>query len=343
MEWKKPARLMEGDSVAIVSPSRTIASLFPPLASRGMDNIRERLGLNPVLFPHAMSSPDEGYHHPEYRAEDINTALADPAIRGIISTIGGDESVRILNHLDPDLPRRDAKVFCGFSDCTTITVFLWSRRVCSIYGGAILAGFAQMSNFPDTFTSHWRGMLMSDSAGLSMKRYGSYSEGYPDWKAKGATGAVNRKKRSPKWQWIVGESMKGRIFAGCIETVDALRGTQWLKSAEDFEGALILLETSEEMPSPLAVERYVRNLGIMGFLEASAGMAFGRFRGYSPKQRDDVMRRIARVMRVEFGCGDKPLAAGLDFGHTDPYFPIPVGVEAEISGDRIRLAESLTV
>ena len=340
MPWIKPNRLEKGDKVAIVSPSRLSASVFPKLFKLGVDNIRRFFELDPIISPHATLSIEQGYLHPELRAQDLNRAFESREIKGIISAIGGDESIRILPYLDEQVITGSPKFFCGFSDCTTITAYLARNRVCSIYGGAVMAGFAQMHNFPREFALYWRKIMFEDSTGLKMRRFPAYSEGYPDWAKSGSNGSINKLKKSYGWNWSVGDSMSGRIFAANIEVFDWLRGTPFFPQKSVFDDAILLLETSEEMPLPITVERLVRNLGIGGILERINGLAFGRFRCYTSGQRNDVMKRVGRVLSTEFGLSETPLMEGIDFGHTDPYFPIPVGVRARIANDEIELLES---
>jgi muramoyltetrapeptide carboxypeptidase LdcA involved in peptidoglycan recycling len=47
----------------------------------------------------------------------------------------------------------------------------------------------------------------------------------------------------------------------------------------------------------------------------------------------------------ELGLTSLPVITDMDFGHTDPKFTLPMGVEAEIDCDRqeIRLLESPTI
>ena len=340
MPWIKPNRLEKGDKVAIVSPSRLSASVFPKLFKLGVDNIRRFFELDPIISPHATLSIEQGYLHPELRAQDLNRAFESREIKGIISAIGGDESIRILPYLDEQVITGSPKFFCGFSDCTTITAYLARNRVCSIYGGAVMAGFAQMHNFPREFALYWRKIMFEDSTGLKMRRFPAYSEGYPDWAKSGSNGSINKLKKSHGWSWSVGDSMTGRIFAANIEVFDWLRGTPFFPQKSVFDDAILLLETSEEMPLPITVERLVRNLGIGGILERINGLAFGRFRGYTSGQRNDVMKRVGRVLSTEFGLSETPLMEGIDFGHTDPCFPIPVGVRSRIANDEIELLES---
>ncbi len=155
--------------------------------------------------------------------------------------------------------------------------------------------------------------------------------------------ARNKPVKSYPWKWLSGETMKGKIFAANMESLDVLRETGFMSPLKNFEGAILLLETSENVPSPGIVEVLFRNIGLAGVIDKVNGIAFGRFRGYTMEMRDKVHSAIQRVLEVEFGIEKIPVVTGVDFGHTDPYFPKPVGIRAEIRGERIRLLESLTV
>ena len=47
---------------------------------------------------------------------DLMEVLKDPTIHGIVSTIGGDDSIRMLPYLDYSVIRQNPKVFLGYSD-----------------------------------------------------------------------------------------------------------------------------------------------------------------------------------------------------------------------------------
>ena len=51
-------------------------------------------------------------------------AFADKEIKAIIANIGGDDSIRILRYLDKEIILKNPKIFMGYSDITTINVFL---------------------------------------------------------------------------------------------------------------------------------------------------------------------------------------------------------------------------
>jgi muramoyltetrapeptide carboxypeptidase LdcA involved in peptidoglycan recycling len=337
---KKPAVLKEGDRVAIVSPSTSLPSIFPAVADRGIENLRKYFGLVPVIAEHAYSDIEHNYLHPEMRARDLNEAYGDRSIKAIISTIGGDESVRILRYLDAATISENPKIFTGFSDCTTVTSYLFNRNIASIYGGAVMAGFAQMEHFPKEFRDYWYRIMFEDSRNLRMEGFHEFSEGYPDWRSSTEASAISKKQHAEEWKWINGDSMKGRIFAANLEVLDSLRGTDHFPLKEYLKGHMLLLETSEEVPKPLQVARTIRNFAVTGILDTVTGIGLGRYRGYSGDMKMEVRARIADVLRKEFGLEDLPFVDGLDFGHTDPYFPLPVGIKAHIEGNSITFLES---
>ncbi len=70
------------------------------------------------------------------RAADLNAAFADPEIRAVPATIGGEDQITDVPHLDPDLVRADPKPFLGYSDNTNLLNWLWTHGVAGFYGGS---------------------------------------------------------------------------------------------------------------------------------------------------------------------------------------------------------------
>ena len=76
-------------------------------------------------------------------AADLMEAFADPSIAGIITSIGGDDSIRLIPHLDLAVIAANPKVFLGFSDTTTLHFACLAAGVTSFYGPAVMAGFGE--------------------------------------------------------------------------------------------------------------------------------------------------------------------------------------------------------
>ena len=73
---------------------------------------------------------------PQARAADLNAAFADPGSGRSWPTIGGEDQITVIPHLDADLVRADPKPFLGYSDNTNLLHWLWTQGVAGFYGGS---------------------------------------------------------------------------------------------------------------------------------------------------------------------------------------------------------------
>ena len=135
----KPKKLQPGDKVATVSLSWGGPGTIPHRYEAGKKQLQDEFGLVVVEMPHTLSDADWLYRNPQARAEDLMAAFADPEIKGVISTIGGNDSIRILPYLDLDVIRSNPKVFLGFSDTTITHLACYKAGIGTFYGPAIIA------------------------------------------------------------------------------------------------------------------------------------------------------------------------------------------------------------
>lgn len=61
---------------------------------------------------------------PADRAADLHAAFADPDIKAVLATIGGEDEVTVLPHLDTELLAANPELFLGFSDNTCLLACL---------------------------------------------------------------------------------------------------------------------------------------------------------------------------------------------------------------------------
>ncbi len=327
----KPPRLRAGDAVAIVSPSWGGPATHPAVYEAGLDVLRTELGLRVVEMPGARRSADEVYARPDLRAADIRQAFADPSIRGVIASIGGDDSIRILPHLEIEALARTPKVLMGFSDTVTLLATLNRAGLVTFNGPSVMAGLAQARRLPRRFLDHLRAVLFEGRA-ERYTPYGHYHVGYPDWKSTEDPTALNSLQPDlDGFRVLQGTApVRGRLFGGCVEVLDFLRGTRYFPEAEFFDGKVLFLETSEDRPAPRVVGWILRSFGIAGVLDRLSAILLGRAHGYSPEEKAMLERIVRDVVSVEFGRTTMPIIANMDFGHTDPQFVLPLGVEVEV-------------
>lgn len=330
MEYIKPQKLKPGDTVAIVSPSWGGPSLFPHVYENGLKVLRQ-WGLKIKEMPSARKEADYLWANPEFRAKDINNAFADKKIKAIFTSIGGDDSVRILPFLDKKIIKNNPKILLGFSDATTLHTYCNINGLVTFYGPSIMAGFSQMKNLPTRFEKDVKKMLFSVSDDYIFSGYDEHCEGYKDWSKKENIGKTKKMIKNKPWNFIQGDgTVNGRLFGGCIEVLEFLKGTDFWPKKNFWKNKILFLETSEDKPSATQVRDYLRNYGMQGILKELNALLFGRARSYSENEKNKLNDIILQVVNIEFGLKDLPVVTELDFGHTDPQFILPLGVQAKI-------------
>ena len=70
----------------------------------------------------------------------------------------------------------------------------------------------------------------------------------------------------------------------------------------------------------------------MNTLERIGGILLGRPGGVvDPDKFGDYEKALVDTVRNEFNLVDMPIVTNMDFGHTDPMFVMPIGVNACIN------------
>ena len=136
----KPKRLQSGDTVAVVSLSSGMLGEkeFIHKFYLARERLERDFGLKLIAMPNALRGREYLDLHPEARAGDFMDAFRDDSIRGVISSIGGDDTIRLLPYIDFDMLRAHPKIFTGFSDTTANHFMLHRAGVISYYGPCLM-------------------------------------------------------------------------------------------------------------------------------------------------------------------------------------------------------------
>jgi muramoyltetrapeptide carboxypeptidase LdcA involved in peptidoglycan recycling len=333
VELTKPPKLQAGDAVATVSLSWGGPATFPHRYQAGKRQLQDEFGLQVVEMPHTLCDAAWLADHPEARAGDLMGAFADPSIKAIISTIGGDDSIRILPYLDLDIILSNPKVLLGYSDTTITHMACLKAGLVSFYGPTIMAGFGENGGlFPYMVDSVRRTLFSPRLIGEIAPNTGGWTVEMLDWADPENQSRPRKLNPCQGWTFLQGEGIRrGHLIGGCFEVLDWLRGTSVWPAADLWQGAILFLETSEEAPSPTLVLRGLRTFAAMGILEGLSGILFGRPGGdLPPEQFEEYDQAILQVVSREESLAGLPVITGMDFGHTDPMFLLPYGLQAEI-------------
>jgi muramoyltetrapeptide carboxypeptidase len=288
----KPKPLKPGSRIAIVSPASTPK---PERVEAGMAHLRQ-LGYQPVLFPHALH-PGPLYYAGtvEQRLADLHAAFADPTVDAILCTRGGWGSAELLPHLDAVLIRANPKLFLGYSDHTSL--HLWLRE----HTGLI------------TFYAPMCAADFSREDGVDLASWSHALTGGTDWSLGPADGL----------RLLKPGTAEGTLTGGCLSILVESLATPYAPPPSD--GILFLEDIGVK---PYQWDRQLLHLRYAGMLDRIQGIVFGDMRQCVAAEDNDLLEAaILHALRDFPG----PIAIGLRSGHVDgPSITLPLGVAARL-------------
>ena len=332
-----PPKARPGDRVAVLSPSFAAPAVAPEVHEQAMRRLQEITGLIPVEYPTTRKLGAR----PRERARDLMAAFADDSIRAICATIGGDDQITVIPHLDPEVVRAHPKPFLGYSDNTHLHHFLTTCGLRSFYGGSTQVHLGPGPHVDPEHAAGLRAALLTGEK-LKITRPAQSEDHGLDWGDPAVLTSFGQREDTEEWTWAGARAgVTGRTWGGCLEVLnDLLAAGRFAMAPTDLEGAVLLIELSEEITPTRTVFRMLRALGERGVLAAAAAVLFARSPVSSFQTRpDDETRRAMRVERnemvIETVSDYNPQAVvccGIPFGHTRPQWILPYGGRVAVDG-----------
>ncbi len=341
-----PPAMDRGDSIAVVGTGNGPTSdVFEQVYELGKKRLRDVFDLEPVEYPTATMSMDERTRRPEKRAEDLMDAFRNDDITGVIAPIGGSgEQIRILKHLDSRVLRKNPTRFYGYSDNTSLNLYLWKHGIISFNGPMVMTEMAMQGEMHEYTIRQTRKAFFEDSMG-EVKPAESFTDETLEW---GNPENLERRRELEEnsgWKWHNddGRKVSGRVWGGCLKVMAInLQSGKPLPEPEQLNGKILALETSEEMPDENFVDRFMMSLGERGLLERFSAVVIGRAKARhndsenTPEERKDYRKKQRKAIRnrIDEYTPETPVLFDFDFGHTDPIVPLPIGGVMEIDTGR---------
>jgi muramoyltetrapeptide carboxypeptidase LdcA involved in peptidoglycan recycling len=333
----RPAKAAPGDRVAVVSPSFAAPAVAPAVHEQAMRRLQEVTGLVPVEYPTTRRLNASAVA----RAADLNAAFADPEIRAVLATIGGEDQITVIPHLDPALVRRDPKPFLGYSDNTNLLSWLWSNGVASFHGGSTQVHLGPGPAVDDIHAASLRAALLTGGR-LEITEPGESEDVGKRWDDPAALTSYGDREPTEPWTWAgPARAVTGRTWGGCIEVL------QWILTAGRFpadpgvlQGGVLLLEASEDLIPASEFGYILRSLGERGLVAAVDAVVVSRPPTSTHEHRPSAEERAAkraeqRDVAIETVGRYHPEAVvvvGVPFGHTRPHWILPHGGAMTVDG-----------
>jgi muramoyltetrapeptide carboxypeptidase len=243
------------------------------------------------------------------RRDEFAGALKREDIDALVGTRGGYGSNYLLDDLHIST-HASPKIILGFSDLTSLQIYLWQRfKWITFYGPMLAAGLDAGAGAPDGYDQ--KSLL----AALQNIETGSTLD-------------------------LQGEALQpgeahGRLLGGCLTLVETAIGTQWDLETDD---AILVLE--DRGMKPWQVDRALMHLKQAGKFANVRGIVLGDFpECEAPIPGSATVRDVYQRILVPLGV---PIVFGAPIGHTmRPMLTLPLGVEARLTSEGTGVLEIL--
>lgn len=337
------AKAKAGDRVAILSPAFAAPAVSEVVHEQAMRRLSDVTGLVPVEY----STTRQLGASAEARGADITAAFADPTIRAVLATIGGDDQVTVIPHIDADVLSANPKPFLGYSDNTNLHNLLWNLGVPSYYGGSTQVHLGPGPHLDGVHLVSLRAALL-DGGVIELTDPGESEDFGVPWTDPRALNEFGVREATKPWTWAGSNTVaEGPTWGGCIEVIDQIALADRMPEVTELAGAILLLETSEELPAADDVKRWVRALGERGILASVAGVLVARppvsgLHSAVPSSDERARLRVVQcetiIEQVTRYNPDAVVCVGLPFGHTRPQWIIPHGGTVRLDGTARRVS-----
>jgi muramoyltetrapeptide carboxypeptidase len=297
----KPRALRPGDAIRVIAPSSPVEA---ERLAKGIAEL-ERLGFVVHRNPRVLSR--EGYFAGSVadRVREFLAAIGEPETRGVICARGGYGSSYLLDELLGEIDyvkeMSPPKMLIGYSDVTSLQVFLWEKcGWVTFYGPMAAAGFDAGEGSPHGYDkASFEQAISATTTGWTIKLEG---------------------------ETLVRGNAEGTVLCGCLTLIVSTLGTPW---AVNTKGAILALE--DRGMKPWQVDRALMQLKQAGKLDRAAGLLFGDFpECEGPAGSANIREVVSRITR-KF---DVPVVWNIPFGHTErPMLTIPLGVRARLTAN----------
>ncbi len=288
---RKPPALQPGDTVGIVAPASNIQ---PNLLEAGVLAL-ERMGYRPFYLPSILDQDLYFAGTVKRRARELEEMFEREDVRAIICARGGYGANYLLDELDVEKIAAHPKIFCGYSDLTTLlTYFADEAGFVTFHGPMVTKDFAA-------------------NDGVHLDSWKAAVSGKSGWEV----GGKNVRAR-------VKGTGEGVLYGGCLSLLVASLGTPY---EIETEGTILFIE--DVSAKPYQIDRMLMQLMLAGKFDGVRGIVFGEMLDciQHPDQTYTLEEVITRVVG-ELGV---PVAFGLRSGHVHgENVTLPFGVKAQL-------------
>jgi len=294
----KPVKLIKGDTIGIVAPSRPIL-LIKKEVDRGIMNLR-KLGYKIKLGKNLEKRLYYSAGTPKAKADDINSMFRDEAVKAIICATGGSSSNQVLGRLDFGLITKNPKIFLGYSDITTLLLAINAKTGLVTFHG------------PSVYElSHLKSRTFNFLFELVSEKRNNYI--FPR-----------------EMEVIKPGKSEGKLIGGNIMVFNSLLGSEYCALPKS---PIFFWEEIGE--SPAMIDFRLNELKNRGFFKKISAMVVGHLSKYKDKKYPEDNRPVKEILLETTKEYKFPIIKVDYFGHDIlSFYAFPIGIKASIDTEK---------
>ena len=311
------------DKIAILAPS----SQVPEIAvERGKEILENEFNLVPEIYP---SVTAEKKLSPANRAEEIHRAFESEAT-AVFAVTGGEDQMRLLRHIELDGIQSNPTRFFGISDNTHLHLALSSAGIVSYYGGQFLPSIIRGRTLPEYTKRYLKAALFEKNIG-KIQPANKWTD--DNWSLEEERSCEWNTNDGWNWEFPEENLVTGSIWGGCFLAIEHFLATNYhVPEPSTMDDTVVVVESSGLIPEPYLIKSVLRCMGERGYLKKASAVLVGRPKTQSSGNLKHIDQK--KYIDMQFSAvydvlrsyqSDIPIIFNVDFGHTDPHVPIPIG------------------
>lgn len=308
----KPKRLHAGDCVGLFSPSWPITQDTHQKFDTGIERLKS-LGLNIKIAEHTLGQFFYSSGTREERLQDFHTLWADPEVKMLLMTQGGNTANQLLDGIDYDMLHDDPKILSGISDGTALLNAVHARAGLVTYHGPDLVW-----TFGQRISPHVEKNIVStlfDAKPVELRPN-------DDWQHQ-----LKSDLKYPGWRCLRKGKATGRLVGGHIRV---LANTVLAGYGPDFRGAILFLEGTDNVGR---TDSFITALRLHGVFEQVAGVILGWFEG-SELEEKELSRPVSDVFLEDTKDYSFPVIEIGELGHYVENYVLPIGCKTTVDATK---------
>jgi muramoyltetrapeptide carboxypeptidase len=252
----------------------------------------ERAGYEVLLDPDILEMRRFTRKQDERRAANFMGMWLDPQVKAVIGGTGGYGATRMIPYLEPEIFRRNPKIFVGYSDITALHLWLMRQAGLRVFHGPTVDDLVPIARDPTTAS-----LLTAIANPRPVTKFGR---------------DVARAIRPGR--------VTGRLTGGNLSLVQQSIGTSYEIDTRD---SILFLEETHD-PMSFADERLV-HLRAAGLLQNLRGIILGGLNldRSEEDEFEDFLLDLLSDLHV-------PILMDFPAGHDEPNLTLPFGTEIEL-------------